>query len=453
MAKSHKGPSVDPQHGDLRAEPGSREWALGVRASLWGKERDLGAGVKDVAIRLDRLLVTDGWKHLFRADGTPFESFEEYLAYRAPYGMGVPLDLMRHYLSLTHEGRAVRERLAVKGHPTHRVPLASLRSDGGTQVREKTDAETVERYAAAITEGAAFPPVVVFREGEVHWLADGFHRVAAHEAAGVADILAEVREGGHEEALWFALSANKRHGLPMKPEDKRRAVRLLLGVEKWRGMSNAAIAKELGVSDHTVAAVRKEERCAGSQNANLHTPRQGTDGKTYDAPDVVAEKVGAALADPANADKSSRAIAKELGVSNATVSSARKKTAALAEEKAPAPAPPAKHPALSAIEQAADPDALDAAFTAADRDATLADKEAVGAAYQKRKAELRTTPPAATPPPAPPPAQTSLLADDDADDLRAEASRWLKRLATSLPGLDAARLRQLNALLEKGAAL
>ncbi len=263
-------------------------------------------------------------------------------------------------------------------------------------------------------------------------MADGFHRVAAHEAAGVADVLAEVREGGHEEALWFALSANKRHGLPMKPEDKRRAVRLLLGVEKWRGMSNAAIAKELGVSDHTVAAVRKEERCAGSQNANLHTPRQGTDGKTYDAPDVVAEKVGAALADPANADKSSRAIAKELGVSNATVSSARKKTAALAEEKAPAPAPPAKHPALSAIEQAADPDALDAAFTAADRDATLADKEAVGAAYQKRKAELRTTPPAATPPPAPPPAQTSLLADDDADDLRAEASRWLKRLAARL---------------------
>lgn len=407
MAKEHKGPSVDPLHGDLRAEPGSREWALGVRASLWGKERDLGAGVKDVAMRLDRLLVTEGWKHLFRSDGTPFETFEEYLSYRTPYGMGVPLDMMRHYLSLTHEGRTLRERLAVKGHPTHRVKLTDINRDGGTQVREGMKAATVEEYAAAIADGAAFPPVVVFFDGDKHWLADGFHRVAAHEAAGVEDVLAEVRQGTREDALWFALSANKRHGLPMSPEDKRKAVRLLLGVEKWAGMSNAAIAKELGISDHTVADVKREMGHPTSQSARLEGKTEGTDGKYRSAPGDASDLVRSALGDPGFAKMSNAAIAKQLKVSPSTVAKVRKLMASAPTEdtaQPSKPAPPTRHPALVAIDNAADLDALGRALTAANADTSLTDKEEVGAAYQKRSAALREQ--SAVTPAAPAPVST-----------------------------------------------
>lgn len=52
------------------------------------------------------------------------------------------------------------------------------------------------------------------------------------------------------------------------------------------------------------------------------------------------------------------------------------------------PAPPIRHPALVAIDTAMDLDALGRALTAANADTSLTDKDAVGAAYQKRRARI-----------------------------------------------------------------
>jgi hypothetical protein len=46
-----------------------------------------------------------------------------------------------------------------------------------------------------------FPPVVVYRDGETNWLADGHHRVDAARRAGRTEILAGVRSGGQRDAL------------------------------------------------------------------------------------------------------------------------------------------------------------------------------------------------------------------------------------------------------------
>jgi hypothetical protein len=67
------------------------------------------------------------------------------------------------------------------------------------------NATTVQDYADALTNGAEFPPVVVFHDGTDHWLADGFHRLLAHEKAGLVDILADVRQGTKRDALLFAV--------------------------------------------------------------------------------------------------------------------------------------------------------------------------------------------------------------------------------------------------------
>ena len=59
------------------------------------------------------------------------------------------------------------------------LTLASVRTDGGTQARAMLCEETVAEYAAALDGGVSMPRVVVFYDGTDHWLADGFHRVAA----------------------------------------------------------------------------------------------------------------------------------------------------------------------------------------------------------------------------------------------------------------------------------
>jgi len=389
MARPEKRPLVEPELGDILTERGSREWALGARASLWGKDRDLGKGVADVAMRLDALLVTGGWKHLFDQHGDPFASIEDYITYRRPYGLGVTLDMMRHYLGLTHEGKAIRAHLAVKGFPTHHIPVTSVNRTGGTQVRESTSDAKVSEYAEAINSGAAFPPVVVFFDGESHWLADGFHRIAACEKAGAAEVMAEVREGGREDALWFALSANKRHGLPMSVEDKRKAVRLLLSVERWQGMSNRAIADHLGISDHTVASVKAEPGCPGAQVAHLDTSKEGSDGKVYGTPGDSAKKVRELLADPEWAALSDRQVAKHLNVSPSTVAKVRKDLAA-------GPKPPSDYDAALATAATADRNTLDfLAGRLSNLKLTAKQHDAVVAAIQARHAELRTAAPSA----------------------------------------------------------
>jgi uncharacterized ParB-like nuclease family protein len=56
-------------------------------------------------------------------------------------------------------------------------------------------------YGEELEAGAKFPPVVVFYDGEKYWLADGYHRLAAHATAGKETIAAEVHEGTKRDAI------------------------------------------------------------------------------------------------------------------------------------------------------------------------------------------------------------------------------------------------------------
>lgn len=138
------------------------------------------------------------------------------------------------------------------------LPLAAVRTDGGTQPRAELSEELIEEYAAALVEGAAFPPVVVFHSGEDHWLADGFHRLEAHRRAGCLDIAADVRKGTLREAVLFSAGANADHGLRRTNEDKRRAVEKLLGDEEWAAWSDREIARRSATSAPLVGRIRGE---------------------------------------------------------------------------------------------------------------------------------------------------------------------------------------------------
>jgi hypothetical protein len=165
----------------------------------------------------------------------------------------------------------------VFGGPAEKmIDLEKLRLDGGTQPRAELDEQAIGEYAEvmcrmrdrkgnAIPHGKIvdrdnkpFPAITVFHDGTNHWLADGFHRVAAAKKAGYTDIQADVHSGTQRDAIRHSVGVNATHGKRRTNADKRRAVQRLLRDEEWGKYTDNYIAKLCKVSRPFAAKVRKE---------------------------------------------------------------------------------------------------------------------------------------------------------------------------------------------------
>jgi len=131
-----------------------------------------------------------------------------------------------------------------------------IRTDGGTQPRSQLDIATIAEYAESMADGATFPPVVAFHDGADYWLADGFHRLAAAQQLGLADVGADVRQGTLQDAQWYSYSVNQAHGLRRSNGDKRRAVESALAHPYANRYSLREIASHCGVSKSTIENYR-----------------------------------------------------------------------------------------------------------------------------------------------------------------------------------------------------
>jgi len=186
--------------------------------------------------------------------------------------------------------------------------------NAGTQVRQSILEDTVAEFADAMASGATFPPVVVFHDGNQHHLADGFHRVMAAQRIGRAVIEATVQPGTQQDALWFALGANRCNGNRLTKADKKHAI--LLALKTWPDKSARQIADQVGCSNIYVSRMREE---AGVNKLTPESGRvTGKDGKSYPArkPKQNRDAEIAALAEKGySADQ----VAAELGLAVGTV--------------------------------------------------------------------------------------------------------------------------------------
>lgn len=140
-----------------------------------------------------------------------------------------------------------------------------IRTDGGTQPRVKLSEEVCRDYAERMKDGASFPPIEIYYDGENFWLADGFHRLKAHKTARPEELVeCRVHKGTLEDARWHSYGVNKTHGLRRTNEDKSQAVKAALqhpnGVEK----SDREISDHVGVSHPFVAKVRGQLESSGN---------------------------------------------------------------------------------------------------------------------------------------------------------------------------------------------
>ena len=139
------------------------------------------------------------------------------------------------------------------------IPLADIQTGGTTQMRVAgIDPAVVADYATAMEEGATFPPIILFHDGETYWPGDGFHRLDAAKRINRDSIAAEVREGKQRDALLHAASANASHGLRRTQADKKRSVETLLRDAEWAKWSDRQIGKACAVDHKTVGRIRRE---------------------------------------------------------------------------------------------------------------------------------------------------------------------------------------------------
>lgn len=148
---------------------------------------------------------------------------------------------------------------------TKTVCLDDIRIDGGTQQRCEINNQVVEEYAEAMRCGTKFPPVALFFDGVVYWLADGFHRYHASKAAEIPNITGEVRNGTNRDAVLYSTGANNSHGIRLTNEDKRKAVGIMLADKEWSKWTDNAIAKHCKVTQPFVSKLRNPTKTTNTE--------------------------------------------------------------------------------------------------------------------------------------------------------------------------------------------
>ena len=136
-----------------------------------------------------------------------------------------------------------------------KVKIDAINIHAGTQARQGIVNETVDKYAECMIEGDTFPPVVLFHDGSGYYIGDGHHRVLASMRNDFIDIEAEVRAGTQQDALWYALGANRINGQGMSKGDIRHAVAVAL--KTWPEKTQQAIADQVGCSIGTVNGIKQ----------------------------------------------------------------------------------------------------------------------------------------------------------------------------------------------------
>jgi transposase len=214
-------------------------------------------------------------------------------------------------------------QLALVDHlPAIYVPICALVADGSPRLA----GQDLEHIKALAQVESKLPPILVHRH--TMRVIDGLHRLRAAEICGRTEIEVRFFEGDDNAAFVLAVQSNIAHGLPLTLADRTSAAaRIVISHPHW---SDRAVANVVGLSATTVAAIR--ERSA-PESLELDA-RIGRDGKSRPANSAAARRRTRDLI-AANPAASLREIAREAGVSPATVQDVRKRL-----ERGDDPVPP-----------------------------------------------------------------------------------------------------------------
>ncbi len=221
------------------------------------------------------------------------------------------------------------------------VPVTSLRPGDSPRLQGEDKA-----HVARLAEiDGPLPPILVdWRSMRV---IDGMHRLMAAALNGQETINVEYYDGSESDVFLRAVEANVTHGLPLSLADRRAAAAKI--VRSHPHMSDRSISRLVGLSNKTVAAIRR----AADPGPQLHA-RVGRDGRVRPLNSARGRERAAALM-ARYPDASLRDVARGAGVSPGTVRDIRRRLqggedpAPARRPQAPAQVPAAPGPAPAAL--------------------------------------------------------------------------------------------------------
>jgi ParB-like chromosome segregation protein Spo0J len=193
-----------------------------------------------------------------------------------------------------------------------RVPIAALVLSNW--LRNKGQNFKHVRILAQVED--KLPPIIVHRA--TMQVIDGMHRVRAAILGGAAHMDAILFDGSEQEAFLLAVRLNVAHGLPLSRSDRvTAAVRIICSCPQW---SDRAIARAAGLSDKTVASIRRR---TSAEDPHL-SDRVGLDGRFRPVSAVAGRRMASDLITE-NPDATIREISIRAGISLATARDVRER--------------------------------------------------------------------------------------------------------------------------------
>jgi DNA repair photolyase len=160
-----------------------------------------------------------------------------------------------------------------------KIPIEKIEVDLDVHPRERLNKEAATEYGVAMSAGKKLPPIIVFQEGKIYFLADGWHRLEGAKNCFMKEIEAVVYKGSRRDAILFAVRANNEHGLQRTNADKRKAVRIVLKDKEWRKRSVNEIAQLCNVSWNLANNVHRTHLRENEDSGKREVQRGG---KTYE---------------------------------------------------------------------------------------------------------------------------------------------------------------------------
>ncbi|MFJ9847860.1 ParB N-terminal domain-containing protein [Streptomyces sp. NPDC101150] len=190
------------------------------------------------------------------------------------------------------------------------IPLAALTVSNSPRI----DGEDRD-YTRALAESVeTLPPILVHRP--TLQVIDGVHRLRAAALRGHDHIAVRFFDGPEEDGYLLAIAVNVAHGMPLSIQDRiAAALRIFTSHPSW---SNRAVGAVAGLSPAKVADLRRQQGGEAAQSKH----RIGRDGRSRPV-DVSQGRQRARELMEDFPDISLRQIAKQAGISAATVADVR----------------------------------------------------------------------------------------------------------------------------------